>query len=167
MRSETPLAAGQIPYYTEIANFSNIVGHLDGADTIQWFEVHTKDGRTLEYGHTDDARIPGPLLGSGRPPGAQSYLLDRVTDRAGNTMHYNYDAKSTTSGQTGFESLLTSITYDWHNDEDIPAVPAQVMFEYFTTDRDDKLSGWKNGTLQEVDRLLPLRRHLFTGWRLP
>jgi RHS repeat-associated protein len=64
-------------YQTEIADFSNVTAHGSGP---AYFTVQLRNGLTYEYGHTSDSQVLGV---SGAP---LDWMLDKVTDRAGNTM---------------------------------------------------------------------------------
>ncbi len=44
-------------YRTEIEGFSKIVAHGTTGNGPAWFEVHTKSGQTMEYGHTADSQL--------------------------------------------------------------------------------------------------------------
>jgi RHS repeat-associated protein len=79
-------------YRTEIDNFSYIISHGPGntgwpETGMAWFEVHTKAGLTLEYGHaaTSNPSAIGPATGA-----SASWLLDKVTDQSGNYYTVTY-----------------------------------------------------------------------------
>ncbi len=62
------------------------------------FTVHHQDGRTLHYGHANDDEFlllgaSDPAMG---PSSIRQWLLRRVTDRFGNTIHYRYQKASVT-----------------------------------------------------------------------
>jgi hypothetical protein len=67
-------------YQTEIADFSNVTAHGSAGNGPAYFTVQARNGRTYEYGNTSDSRV----LANGTT--ASSWMLDKVTDRAGNTM---------------------------------------------------------------------------------
>src|SRR5690554_142245 len=89
-------------YRTLIDSFSKIVAYRDSGGGLQhdpwphvpfvprqgqgpdWFKVWTKDGRILTYGRTADALIRG------RNGVRHTWLLNRVEDRAGNTILVHY-----------------------------------------------------------------------------
>lgn len=72
--------AGGTTYQTELADFSNVTAHGAAGNGPAYFTVQGKNGWTYEYGHTNDSQ----LLGSGTT--AFAWMLDKVTDHAGNTM---------------------------------------------------------------------------------
>jgi hypothetical protein len=71
-------------YQTEIADFSNVTAHGTAGNGPSYFTVLGRDGRTYEYGNTTDSRV----LANGST--ASAWMLDKVTDRAGNTMTVAY-----------------------------------------------------------------------------
>jgi hypothetical protein len=90
-------------YRTLIDSFAKVISHLDSGPGTQlgplglsstavarsaqgpdWFQVWTKDGRILTYGRTHDSLV---LAHNGV---RFSWLLNRVEDRAGNTMLVKY-----------------------------------------------------------------------------
>ncbi len=76
-------------YRTEIESYSRVRA-IDGASTNgpASFTVETADGRTWEYGATNDSRIDGNAGPS--TYSARSWLLNRIRDRAGNAIDYRY-----------------------------------------------------------------------------
>src|SRR5581483_1226522 len=59
-----------------------------------WFEVHTKSGQIMEFGHTTDSLA----LAVGKTT-ARSWGLDKVSDTKGNYFTVTY-TNDTTNGQT-------------------------------------------------------------------
>src|SRR6185503_7906548 len=43
-------------YRTERESFTKVISYGTAGNGPVWFEVRTKDGRVLDYGHTDDSR---------------------------------------------------------------------------------------------------------------
>ncbi|MGA8940065.1 MAG: FG-GAP-like repeat-containing protein, partial [Acidobacteriaceae bacterium] len=75
-------------YQTEIANFNNVTAY--GATTgggPDHFEVQGRDGRTYEYGNGGSSQVI-----AGNSGNASVWWLDKVTDRAGNSMTISYDS---------------------------------------------------------------------------
>ena len=66
-------------YQTEVADFSNVTAHGTFGQGPAYFTVQGSDGLIYEYGNTSDSQI-------GNGTTAFSWMLDKVTDRAGNTM---------------------------------------------------------------------------------
>jgi RHS repeat-associated protein len=75
-------------YQTEIANFENVTAHGAAGNGPAYFTVQTPDGHTLQYGNggtTSNAQV----LASGTST-ALSWMLNQVSDPAGNTMTISY-----------------------------------------------------------------------------
>ncbi|MDF0584147.1 FG-GAP-like repeat-containing protein [Bradyrhizobium yuanmingense] len=79
-------------YRTEVEAFSKIIAHGSGSGP-DWFEVHTKSGQVLEFGHSVDSSIKP----AGRA-GSLIWALSKTSDTKGNyfTVSYNVD---TANGQ--------------------------------------------------------------------
>lgn len=79
-------------YRTEVETFSKTIAHGSGSGP-DWFEVHTKSGQVLEFGHSVDSSIKP----AGRA-GSSVWALNKTSDTKGNyfTVSYNID---TTNGQ--------------------------------------------------------------------
>ena len=80
-------------YRTEIDSYSRILSHGAAGTGPAWFEVHTKSGQVMEFGHTADSQI----LAQGRPT-ARSWAVDKVSDSKGNYFTVSY-VNDTTNGQ--------------------------------------------------------------------
>ena len=80
-------------YRTEIDSYSRILSHGAAGTGPAWFEVHTKSGQVMEFGHTADSQI----LAQGKTT-ARSWAVDKVSDSKANyfTVTYVNDA---TNGQ--------------------------------------------------------------------
>lgn len=128
--SETLSTYGQAgtTYQTEIANFSNVIASTALAGNgPAYFTVQGKDGLTYEYGNGRGSQILAP--GGTTPYG---WALDKVTDRAGNTMILNY----TTATQGGF--TLSNIQYTAPSGSS--SYPYNVSFTYTTKSSNDQIS---------------------------
>ncbi len=88
-------------YRTEIDSFSKIVLHGDMNSSGSWFEVKTKSGLVYEYGHTADSFVEP----SNRAQ-AVSWVVNRISDTAGNYMDYVYD-----EDRNNGEHLINQIRY--------------------------------------------------------
>jgi RHS repeat-associated protein len=71
-------------YQTELADFSNVTAHGTAGNGPAYFTVQARNGWTYEYGNTSDSRV----LADGTT--ASAWMLDKVSDRAGNTMTVAY-----------------------------------------------------------------------------
>lgn len=87
------VGAANTVYGVELENYNKIVGTADGLG----FLIYTKEGKTLEYGTSTDARISG---GSS----IYTWRLNKVSDANGNYMTYTY-------GQENGESWISKIDY--------------------------------------------------------
>lgn len=72
-------------YQTEVANFANVTAYGSAGNGPSYFEVQGRDGRTYEYGNGGGSQV----LAYGTAT-AWTWYLDKVTDRAGNTMTITY-----------------------------------------------------------------------------
>lgn len=91
--------------------------------TISHFKVWKADGKTLEYGCTEDSRFT--LQNSG--PKALCWLINRITDRNGNSVVYHYN-KNSTNG----EYYISSIDYTEHSEEGTTIITPEftIGFQY-------------------------------------
>lgn len=85
-------------YQTEVANFSNVTAYGSAGNGPAYFEVQGRDGRTYEYGNGGGSQV----LASGTST-AWVWWLDKVADRAGNTMTISY----TTSNGTAVPAMIS------------------------------------------------------------
>ena len=84
LTSGTQGAAGST-YQTEIADFSNVTAIGAAGNGPASFSVQALNGWTYEYGNGGNSQV----LATGTPNASQ-WMLDQVTDRAGNTMTVIY-----------------------------------------------------------------------------
>ena len=82
-------------YQTEVANFANVTAYGSAGNGPGYFEVQDRDGRTYEYGNGGNSQV----LASGTST-AWTWWLDKVTDRAGNTMTISYSDSNGTAVPT-------------------------------------------------------------------
>jgi len=111
-------------YHTERETFVKVVQHLTNG-LISSFDVFLKDGRKLTYGGgtstfqgpltretwVDSATDKQPPTTVVDPINILSWSLNTVSDRAGNTLTYNYSNVTTSGNHPCNEHHLTSITY--------------------------------------------------------
>jgi RHS repeat-associated protein len=79
-------------YQTEIANFQNVTAYGAAGNGPAYFTVQTPGGRTLTYGNGGSSQV----LASGTST-AVSWLLNEVSDPAGNTMTISYSTATGTA----------------------------------------------------------------------
>ena len=80
-------------YQTEIADFSLVVSHGALSTGPSWFEVHGKNGLIYQYGNTSNSA----LVATGTTSIILTWALNRITDRFGN--HIDFDYFNDTSNQ--------------------------------------------------------------------
>jgi len=97
--------------------FPNVTQLAPSAQGPDYFEVRTREGRTLTFGHTRDS------LGFARTGLRYTWLLSQVRDRAGNTIvvHYHNESDTASSFLDDDKVLVNeiyplSITYTGHGD---------------------------------------------------
>jgi hypothetical protein len=72
-------------YRTEIDGYSKIVSHGTAGNGPAWFEMRTKAGQVIEFGHTADSQI----LAQGKTT-ARSWALNKVSDSKANYFTVTY-----------------------------------------------------------------------------
>ena len=80
-------------YRTEVETFSEIISHGTAGNGPAWFELHTRSGQIMEFGHTTDSLV----LAQGKTT-ARNWALDKVSDTKGNYFTVTY-TNDTTNGQ--------------------------------------------------------------------
>jgi Insecticide toxin TcdB middle/N-terminal region/Salmonella virulence plasmid 65kDa B protein/FG-GAP-like repeat len=80
-------------YRTEVDGYSRILSHGTAGSGPSWFEVRTKSGQVMEFGHTADSQI----LAVGKPS-ARSWALNKVSDSKSNYFTVTY-VNDTANGQ--------------------------------------------------------------------
>jgi hypothetical protein len=78
-------------YQTEIADFSNITANGAAGNGPAYFTVQGRDGNTYQYGYTDsNGNGAGSQVIANPTSTASTWLLSKVSDRAGNNYVINY-----------------------------------------------------------------------------
>jgi Salmonella virulence plasmid 65kDa B protein/Insecticide toxin TcdB middle/N-terminal region/FG-GAP-like repeat len=138
-------------YRTEVESFSRIISHGTAGTGPAWFEVHTKSGQVMEFGHTADSLA----LAQGKPT-ARNWALNKVSDTKGNyfTVSYTNDA---TNGQ------VYPIEIDYTGNAAASVSPAnKVQFVYAT--RPDITPQYQAGSLsQSTVRLTDIKTFAGSG----
>ena len=90
--------AASSTYQTEIADFSNVTANGTAGNGPASFTVQGRDGLTYEYGYVDSNGngANSQVLATGTTT-ADSWLLSKVIDRAGNNFVINYTALTGTA----------------------------------------------------------------------
>jgi len=132
-------------YYSEMENFQRI--YTNDQLLLEEFTVETKDGKTIEYGHSTDSKLMAEI-----GEDVLIWFINKVTDRNGNYMTYHYE-------NFGRQKVLSRIEYtandnEEDNDDDDVDPHTIVNFEYSKTDREDKNKVYIAGSKIENNRLL-------------
>jgi RHS repeat-associated protein len=92
-------------YRTEIETFTRIKAKVPGGTTgtPTYFVAERKDGLTYEYGNTGDSQI----LSVGQTV-ARVWAVNKITDKAGNTITFSYTEDTTNGGFRINEILYTA-----------------------------------------------------------
>lgn len=119
-------------YRTEIDSMSKVISHGSAGSGPQWFEVKTKAGLTMEFGHTSDAAAEA----QGRSE-IRTWAVNKISDTKGNYIEFIYD-KNPGSG----EQRIARINYTGNSAGLTPY--ASVRFTYGS--RPDTFNGYLAGT---------------------
>lgn len=112
-------------YRTEIDSFSRIVSHRTLAPYPARFLAQTKSGLEYRYGYVSNAR----MFGEGSTT-ALAWMLNRVTDTAGNYFEITYD----NAGRLRGEWMPTQIVYTSNNGE---GLAGNQTIDFIYEDRPD------------------------------
>ena len=99
----TTYGADGAQYQTEIADFSLVISHGTAGAGPAWFEVHGKNGLIYQYGNTAHSA----LLATGTSS-VITWALNRITDRFGN--HVDFDYTNDTTNQVLRPATITYTT---------------------------------------------------------
>ena len=124
-------------YRTEVESFTRVISHGTVGTGPAWFEVHTKSGQVMEFGHTADSLI----LAQGKAT-ARNWALSKLSDTKGNyfTASYTNDA---TNGQ------FYPIEIDYTGNVAASVSPAnKVQFVYAS--RPDIIPQYQAGSLTQT-----------------
>ncbi len=79
-------------YQTEITDFSNVTAQAAAGNGPGFFQVQARNGWTYEYGNGNSSQVLA--TGTSTP---SSWMLDKITDRAGNTLIVTYQTLTGTA----------------------------------------------------------------------
>ncbi len=127
-------------YRTEIESFSKIIPNGSFSGMPEWFEVYTKDGRIIEYGHTDDSRIE-----TSDNENVLMWLINRISDRKGNYIDFEY------SENNGM-GRIKKISYS--GNMNTGQQPYYFVEFHYTTGRQDKILSFVAGSKIEISEIL-------------
>ena len=136
-------------YQTEIADFSNVTANGTAGNGPASFTVQARNGWTYEYGN-DSNGANSQVLATGTST-ASAWMLDKVTDRAGNTMTISYQEADQNSN---LEGMTVPQTISW-----TPSAHGSSSYNYTMTFSYTTLSvpstvGYVAGTLVQNAYLL-------------
>lgn len=127
-------------YRTEQDVMSNIVSyHESDIDGPSFFKVCSADGKILYYGNSPDSKA---LMDQQHH--VNSWLINKVSDRYGNTMEYHYLNEKD-------RYRLEMITYSGNSNDNIPAA---FTVEFHYSERSDSEVCFMGNTLQKKNDLL-------------
>jgi RHS repeat-associated protein len=86
----TTYGADGAQYQTEVADFSLVISHGSAGGGPGWFEAHGKNGLIYQYGNTAHSA----LVATGTTT-VITWALNRITDRFGNHMDFDYTNDTT------------------------------------------------------------------------
>ena len=128
-------------YRTEVESFSRVISHGTAGNGPAWFEVHTKAGQIMEFGHTPDSQVLA--LGKSTP---RNWALNKLSDTKGNYFTVTY-TNDTTNGQA------YPIEIDYTGNAAANVSPTnKVVFAYTT--RPDITPQYQAGSLSRTTVLL-------------
>jgi virulence plasmid B protein len=134
-------AADGTEYRTEIESFARVISHGAAGTGPAWFEVHTKSGQIMEFGHTASSQ----LLAQGKTT-ARVWAVNKVADTAG-----NYYTVSYTNDPANGQDYPIEIDYSGNAAAGVSPYN-KVQFAYTT--RPDIVPLYQAGSLTRVTVLL-------------
>lgn len=107
-------------YYTEVFNGMKVTSIGSIGNGPQGFRVETKDGKTMEYGLTDNSRVkPGTTV--------LMWMVEKITDNYGNYISFYY------TDYNG-EKLINRVEYTANDDNNLSAYN---NVEFYYSERED------------------------------
>jgi len=129
-------------YHTELETFVKVIAHGVAGTGPSWFEVRTKDGKTLEYGNTSDSKVEA--YGSST---VYMWRLNKVADASGNTMKYIYN-------EVNGESYISRIEYTTNTQAGLNTAYNSLKFNYYSNPRTDNNIQYVGGSQIPATKLL-------------
>lgn len=138
--------ADQSEYYTENFNASRITSHLNatGGGPL-YFTVETKDGKTIEYGNTDNSRVETV---STMASYIISWNVNKITDKKGNYIEFVYH-KSYDHTQYWIEEIRYT-----GNELANPVLSPYNSIHFYYSERTDKHTSYIAGSKLQSNVLL-------------
>lgn len=120
----TSYGADNSEYKPEVETFVKVIAHGVAGTGPSWFEVKTKDGKTLEYGNTADSKVEA--YGSST---VYKWRINKVRDIDNNSMNFIYN-------ELNGESYIARIDYTINAATGLTAYNS-LKFSYYSTSRSD------------------------------
>jgi len=144
-------------YRFEIDDFTKIVrvrGQKDSQTTNDYFIIYTKGGLIKKYGSTPNSQL---VYGNENNPPLM-WHLDKIQDRYGNTIEYNYK-RNINDGYLCLESIdYTSV---WDGNERVKEAQYSVEFSYVDINTQDQtLVLFSNGSTSSEQYKYKIKRRL-------
>jgi RHS repeat-associated protein len=141
-------------YQTEIADFSNIIASpTSQGNGPAYFTVQGRNGLTYYYGYTDangNGANSQVIAAGSNPSTALSWLLSKVTDRAGNNYVINY----TTFGGTLIGTAVPSTIYWTPTSAGASSYTYTMQFNYTSNVPQSSINKYVGGSLVSNTKLL-------------
>lgn len=155
-------------YRTESESFSRIYSY--GTNNVlytsgsavsggpAWFQVQTKDGLTMEFGHSDDSQFVPPNSSPGQT--VRAWALNKVSDKYGNyyTVQYSNVGYTLPTGATTDYGIFYPVRLDYGMNENASGGTSPVyslLFRYSALiDTAPKFTVYQGGYPQSSDRVL-------------
>lgn len=142
LTSQHQYGADGSEYATEIETFVKVIAHGTAGTGPGWFEVKTKDGRTLEYGNTTDSKVEA--YGSST---VYKWRLNKVKDQSENTINFIYN-------ELNGESYISRIDYTINTPAGQSTPYNSLKFNYYTSSRTDSNIQYVAGSQLPSTKLL-------------
>jgi RHS repeat-associated protein len=151
--------ANDTEYRTEVDGLSKIISHGVAGTGPEWFEVHTKSGQVIEFGHTPDSAIPVVDATSGTVSATvRIWAANRISDTIGNylTIHWYWNTQG--------DAYPTEVKYTGNSAAGVLPYNS-VSFVYLTsaTDRPDAFTSYQAGAVIRTSALLSKIRTYASG----
>ena len=140
-----------VEYRTEVDSYTKVISHTSGSNhNPDWFEVHTKSGQIMEFGHSLDSRIKPALPdGSGGTLSfVRAWAVNKISDTVGNYLVVTY-TNDTVNGQV----YPTEIDYTANDRQGLPAYNS-VRFGYLFKNDGAIVAAYHAGSIMRTTVLL-------------
>ena len=98
-------------YRTEIESFSRIVAHGSAGAGPAWFEVWTKAGQHMEFGHSSDSQVLVVSAGGSVTATAREWAINKISDAVGNYLTVTYNCAPSGSTCTDVDRVVNGEVY--------------------------------------------------------